>query len=70
MKRVILHSSTCFSHNLPNQFSEQIHANLRDERGTVIGDSTHSPCPPHGLTGAHNEDDELSVGQLDSVVVG
>jgi hypothetical protein len=63
---MILHSSICLSHNRPNQFSEQIHANLRAERGTVTGDSTQSPCPPHGLTGVHNE---ASGVQFDCVVV-
>jgi hypothetical protein len=53
---MILHSAIFLSHNRPNQFSEQIHANLRAELGTVIGDSIHSPYLPHGLIGAHNED--------------
>jgi len=66
---VILHSSIYLSHNLPNQFSEQTHANLRAERRTVIGDSRNSPCSSHGLTGAHNEDGEASVFQLDFVIV-
>jgi len=66
---MILHSAIFLSHNRPNQFSEQIHANLRAELGTVIGDSIHSPYLPHGLIGAHNEDTWPVVVELDSVVV-
>lgn len=64
---MILHSSICLSHKRPNQLSEQIHANLRAELGTVVGDSTQSPCAPHGFTGLHN--DEPSVVELGSIVV-
>jgi len=66
---MILHSSIYLSHNLPNQFSEPIHGNLRVGRWTVIGDSRNSPCPSHGLIGAYNEDGEASVVQLHFVVV-
>ncbi len=66
---MILHSAIFLSHNRPNQFSEQIHANLRAELGTVIGDSIHSPYLPHGLIGAHNEDTWPIVVELDPVVV-
>ncbi len=66
---MILHSSICWSHNRPNQFSEQMHANLRAELGTVIDDSRHSPCSPHGLIGTHNEDGGAAGVELDCVVV-
>jgi len=65
----VVNSSIGLSHNRPNQSSEQIHANLRAECGTVSGDSTHLPRSPHGLIGVHNEDDGASVVELDSVVV-
>ena len=45
------------SHSLPNQSSWQRHANRRDELGTVIGDSRHSPRSPQGLIGLHKETD-------------
>jgi len=57
------------SHNRPNQFSEQIHANLRAEFGTFEDDSMHSPWSPHGLIGLHNDNGEKSVVELDSSVV-
>ncbi len=66
---MILHSSIWWSHNRPNQFSEQMHANLRAELGTVIDDSRHSPCSPHGLIGTHNEDGGAAGVELDCGVV-
>jgi hypothetical protein len=46
-----------------------MHANLRAELGTVIDDSRHSPCSPHGLIGTHNEDGGAAGVELDCGVV-
>ena len=56
-----LHSSICLSHNRPNQFSEQTHANLRGESTVLCDDSTHWPCSPHGLLGTHNDEEGIAV---------
>lgn len=69
IRKLILHSSICLSHNRPNQFSVQIHAILRAELKIVVDDSTHTPCAPHGSIGAHNEDGGIEVVEVDCVDV-